>query len=329
MASKKYAFILGLLALVMTTQAQMSATGGSDWKDSSLIPPSRMAQHNEFLNNQYIFPAKPRNQWELGFKVGAPNISGDVSTVFPTFGYGIHVRKSIGYIVSLRGEFNSGTAVGLNWKDSYNYMNNPAWRNNGYRGNQRIYTGVGNQTVGLVAATDRVFYNYKTKLNDLSAQMLFNLSNIRFHKAEPKFGLYAILGVGVTFYETNIDALNASGQKYNFNSIPGGTYATRNDTKSAIKSLLDGTYETAGETNSQYNKKLFGKTSKTNASFGMGFAFKLSKRINLSLEDKLTILSDDLLDGQRWSASPLGDATATTHYDTYNFLSVGLNINIF
>jgi len=159
--------------------------------------------------------------------------------------------------------------------------------------------------------------------------MLFNLSNIRFHKAEPKFGLYAILGVGVTFYETNIDALNASGQKYNFNSIPGGTYATRNDTKSAIKSLLDGTYETAGETNSQYNKKLFGKTSKTNASFGMGFAFKLSKRINLSLEDKLTVLSDDLLDGQRWSASPLGDATSTTHYDTYNFLSVGLNINIF
>ncbi len=69
MASKKYAFILGLLALVMTTQAQMSAKGGSDWKDSSLIPPSRIAQHNEFLNNQYIFPAKPRNQWEVGLKL--------------------------------------------------------------------------------------------------------------------------------------------------------------------------------------------------------------------------------------------------------------------
>ena len=93
MASKNYAFILGLLALVMTTQAQMSGTGGTDWKDSSLIPPSRMAQHNEFLNNQYIFPAKPRNQWEVGLKLGSPSISGDVSSVFPNFGYGLHVRK--------------------------------------------------------------------------------------------------------------------------------------------------------------------------------------------------------------------------------------------
>jgi len=126
-------------------------------------------------------------------------------------------------------------------------MKNPAWGNNGYRGNQRIYTGVGNQTLGLITATDRVFYNYKTKLNSLNAEMLFNLSNIRFHKAEPKFGLYTIIGVGVTFYETNVDALNASGQKYNFSSIPGGTNATKNDTKSALKSLLDGTYETAGE----------------------------------------------------------------------------------
>ena len=99
MASKKYAFILGLLALVMTTQAQMSAKGGSDWKDSSLSPPSRMAQHTEFLNNQYIFPAKPRSQWEVGLKLGSPSIGGDVNSLAPNFGYGLHVRKSIGYIV--------------------------------------------------------------------------------------------------------------------------------------------------------------------------------------------------------------------------------------
>jgi len=329
MAIKKSHFILGFLILVASAQAQISSTGGSDWKDSSLIPPSRLAQHNEFLNNQYTFPAKPRNQWELGIKVGSPTINGDVTATFPNFGFGIHVRKSIGYIVSLRAEFNHGTATGLNWKDSYNYMSNPAWRDNGYNGNRRIYTGVGSQNVALVTATDRVFYNYKTNLNDLSGQMLFNLSNIRFHKAVPKFGLYAILGAGVTFYEAKVDALNASGQKYNFNGIPGGTWATRNDTKDALKSVLDGTYETAGDSNSQYDTKFFGKTARMSGTVGFGAAFKLSKRVNIAIEDRLTFLKYDLLDAQRWAATPIGDATPTTHYDTYNFISLGININLF
>ena len=186
-----------------------------------------------------------------------------------------------------------------------------------------------NNSVGLIPGTDRVFYNYKTKLNDLSFQALFNLTNIRFHKAEPKFSLYAILGVGVTFYETNIDALNASGQKYNFSSIPSGTWETRADTRSAIKAILDGTYETAGDANTLTNPKLFGQTARASSTIGMGMAFKLSKRVNLSIEERLSFVKDDLLDGQRWGATPVGDATLTTHYDTYNFLSVGLNINIF
>jgi len=329
MAIRKLHFILGFLVLAATAQAQISTKGGADWKDSSLIPPSRMAQHNEFLNNQYTFPAKPRNQWELGIKVGSPTINGDISANFPSFGYGLHVRKSIGYLVSIRAEYIHGSATGLSWKDNYNYMSNPAWRNNGYNGNRRVYTGANPQTVGLVPATDRVYYNYKTNLNDLSAQMLFNLSNIRFHKAEPKFGLYAILGTGVTFYEAKVDALNASGQKYNFNSIPGGTYATRRDTKDAIKSLLDGTYETAGDSNSQNDAKLFGKTARLSGTVGFGAAFKLSKKVNIVIEDRLTFLKDDLLDAQRWSAAPVGDPTFTTHYDTYNFLSLGININLF
>jgi len=56
---------------------------------------------------------------------------------------------------------------------------------------------------------------------------------------------------------------------------------------------------------------------------------KLSKRVNLAIEERLSFVKDDLLDGQRWGATPVGDATLTTHYDTFSFLSVGLNINIF
>ena len=329
MASKLFSTILGFLALSLTTEAQMSAAGGTDWKDSSLIPASRMAQHSEFLNNQYSFPSKPRSQWEVGVKVGAPSVSGDIASNYPNFGFGLHVRKSLGYLLSIRGEYVRGTATGLDWKGNYNYASNTAWAGtNGYLGNRRSYSGAGN-TVLLLPAVDKVFYNYKTNINDLSVQALLNLSNVRFHKAEPKFGLYTIVGVGVTFYDTKIDALNASGQKYNFNSIPGGTFSTRKDTRSAIKALLDGTYETDGDSNGQRDNKLFGKTARISGTIGIGAAFKISKRVNIAFEERLTFVKDDLLDGQRWAATPIGDAVATTHYDTYNFLSVGLNINIF
>jgi len=319
MTSKLFSTILGFLALSITAEAQMSAAGGTDWKDSSLIPASRMAQHSEFLNNQYSFPSKPRSQWEVGVKLGSPSISGDLATNFPNFGFGVHVRKSLGYLLSLRGEYVRGTATGLDWKGNYNYANNTAWASRGYLGHRSR----------SIPAVDKVFYNYKTNINDLSFQALLNLSNVRFHKAEPKFGLYTIIGIGVTFYDTKVDALNASGQKYNFNSIPGGNFATRKDTRSAIKALLDGTYETDGDSNGLRDNKLFGKTARLSGTVGFGAAFKLSKRVNLAFEERLTFVSDDLLDGQRWAATPIGDAVVTTHYDTHNFLSVGLNINIF
>ena len=305
MASKKYMLILGLLALVSFSYSQNSGQGVAEWKDSSLIPPSRMAQHNEFVNNQYIFPSKPRSQWEVGLKVGTPNVGGDVQANFPTFGFGVHARKALGYIVSLRAEYFNGTATGLSYKPNNNYAYNTAWTSTGYN------------------KTEMVYYNYKTKINDLSMQMLFNFSNIRFHRAEPKFGLYAITGVGLTSYTANIDALNAGGQKYNFSSISGGVYANRNDTKTALKALLDGTYETPGE-------KVQGGSSKFKLSttLGIGAAFKLSKKVNIAIEDRLTMLKDDLLDGQRYSPYPVGNPAFTPQNDSYNFFSVGVNINI-
>jgi hypothetical protein len=293
MSIKKYSFIFGFLAMVFASQAQVA-----EWKDSSLIPPSRLAQHNEFVNNQYNFPAKPRSQWEVGIKLGSPSISSDVDALNPNFGIGLHVRKALGYLVSIRGELFTGTAKGLGSKENFNYKNNPAW--NGYN-----------------VTTDKVYYNYKTKLSEASVQMLFNLTNINFNKSEPKFALYAIAGVGVTMYESNIDATNAGGVKYNFNSISSNL--SKSETRSALKALLDGTYETAGEG---------GKASVASATVGLGAAFKISKRVNVAVENRLTLLSNDLLDGQKWGPYPANNPSLSSNNDTYNFLSVGLNINI-
>src|SRR5882757_1399959 len=102
MASKKYKLLLGVL-LCFASGAFAQIGGSGSVYDSSVIPNKRMGQQNEFWQGNYNFPAKPRNQWEVGASLGIATVSGDVSTrpfTFPNFD--VHVRKAFGYIFSLR-----------------------------------------------------------------------------------------------------------------------------------------------------------------------------------------------------------------------------------
>src|SRR5215213_6459184 len=99
MASKKYSLLLGIFCLFVSSA--FSQVQVRSYEDSSVIPTKRMPQHTEFLNGTYNFPAKPRNQWEIGVKVGYFTISGDVASL-PSFGFGLHVRKAFGYVFSAR-----------------------------------------------------------------------------------------------------------------------------------------------------------------------------------------------------------------------------------
>jgi outer membrane protein OmpA-like peptidoglycan-associated protein len=60
----------------------------------------------------------------------------------------------------------------------------------------------------------------------------------------------------------------------------------------------------------------------------VGVAIKLSKRLNLAIEDRITVIKDDLLDGQQWQEHPTGDAALTSDFDSYNYATIGLNINL-
>src|SRR5260221_11279439 len=102
MASKKYLLLAGMVCLFASYGFSQRVGTSYDVKDSSVVPSKRMPQHTEFLNGTYNFPAKPRNQWEIGIKVGTFTVSGDVPAVFPTPGFGGHVRKAFGYVFSMR-----------------------------------------------------------------------------------------------------------------------------------------------------------------------------------------------------------------------------------
>jgi outer membrane protein OmpA-like peptidoglycan-associated protein/opacity protein-like surface antigen len=318
MASKKYVSFLSLL-LLLSAASHAQLGGTYDVQDSSVVPSKRLPQHTEFMANNYAYPAKPRNQWEIGLQAGAFSISGDVRNRFPGLGLALHARKALGYVFSLRGQLGFGTTKGLNFQPSSYYGKNKAW-------------------AAYNPATDHVFYNYKTNIFDLSLQGVVTLSNIRFHKAKSSFNVYAFAGIGGMIYDTKIDALNGN-NPYDFNSIynkyngtaDGFGYKNRKDIKSDLKDMLDGDYETEGEVDGS-QPKLFDKTFRPIFNVGAGVQFKLTKKFSLALEDKFTLTKSDLLDGQQWQENGVpgvNNATAQTRdFDSYNFLSLGINMAI-
>src|ERR1700761_2358697 len=159
MASKKLTLLIGLICLFMSySQAQVGNGYQYDIRDSSLIPTRRLAQHNEFLNNAYPFPAKPRNEWEIGVKGGLTTGITDVSNWGPTGGFGFHVRKALGYMFSIRAEYDWIRLRGLNYQFSQSYGKNPSLTQ------ATLYPG---DAAGNFAP---IFYNYRSTVHELSIQ---------------------------------------------------------------------------------------------------------------------------------------------------------------
>lgn len=333
-------------ALFILTGLTSTAQKAGGVYDSTYISKKNMQQQNDFWNNTYNFPAKPRNKWELGAAFGVPTVSSDVPAVFPTFGFSAHVRKSIGYLFSIRAQYVNGTAKGLMWQVAGVHPKNPAWIDNVhplYKGNlpsgKGYVFGYRDATGQIVSSTggvsQYVYYNYKTNIQDLSIQAIASINNVLFHKSKTKFVLYGGAGIGVTAYHTMINALDANGNNYYplFSSIYNGngaasvSYSTRKNVLKALKSGMDNTYETEAE-NEARSGKMGKSTIKPSGTVIAGVQYQLSKLISLSLEDRHTFVKTDLLDGQQWQVHANGDVVQTRDYDSWNFLSLGVNFSI-
>jgi len=318
MQSKKYKLFLAIVLFISgSTFAQQNSSGYSVF-DSSVVPAKGKVQQREFMAHTNNFPAKPRDMWEVGVSGGQFTVVSDVSSVMPTFGFSAHVRKSLGYAFSLRLQYMNGTAKGLNWNGATNFGKNTALTSNGY-----------------VANKDIVFYNYKNKTQDLGLQGIISLNNIKFHQNKSKVVFYFGAGIGASAYETKINAANeANGTNYAqlFNETYLKYYTTgygsRKDVIKALKAGMDGTYEQAAQSHGDSRAQLGNQTLVFSSTVLGGVAYKISKRINIALEDRHTFVHDDLLDGQYWQEHASGDAALSPNFDTYNYLSLGLNVNL-
>jgi len=345
MASKKYKIILGLIALLSATATFAQVGSSYSVFDSSVVPSKRLPQQNEFWNNTYNFPAKPRNMVEVGVSVGNMVISGDVDSKYPALGFEAHIRKAFGYIFSLRLQYVNGSPKGLNWQQSQNFGYNPAWvgPNGGHGGNLTAvqdYNAPLRSNAGPLTYTNPsapyggvVYYNYKTHMQDLSLQGLFTLNNIRFHKQKTSFSVYAGAGVGFSWYNVRVNALDANGNNYSklFHDISNqyaNIYQNKGAIIKALKAGMDNTYETAAQSDLNRHPKLGDNSLRPSATLIAGVAYKLSTRVNIALEDRQTFVKSHLLDGQSWQEGAIGDPVLTSGNDSYNYLSLGINFNL-
>jgi hypothetical protein len=159
MASKKFLVLAGMFCLLASYGYSQRVGASYDVKDSSLVPGKRMPQHTEFLNGTYNFPAKPRNQWEIGIKGGLFQVSGDIPAKFVSPGFGLHVRKAFGYIFSMRLEYLYGVGKGQHFRSVENFGKNPAYGGNLPVG--QMYSAPFNQSAGANTTVSQYSSVYK------------------------------------------------------------------------------------------------------------------------------------------------------------------------
>jgi OmpA-OmpF porin, OOP family len=332
-----FAFLMGATSL---TFAQDAAESGEVfninqlpeeyWPSESRIKEKNQQQFEDYKEGNTIYPPRQRHMPAIGVSAGFGFVNGDVKSR-PGYGTGLFVRHNIGYILSVRYEFNYLQTYGQQTDPRSlrgDLMNNPntAIRNKAYSGAQN---GVNYSDFGIRFSYD----NYKTQIMDLGADLIINFGNIMMHKADPRVNLYGGVGFGGMIYKTMIDALDANGNPYNYNEARASIAQQGLEGRDVRKFLEDNyygsgkrDYETYGEGFDPSKDGFFDRRKNTVIRLSLGVEFLLGekKRFALGIEHRANYVGDDLLDGVRWSEQ--GDLTPQN--DVYHFTNAKLAINL-
>ncbi len=290
-----------------------------DVLDSSYYPKKRLKQFRQFMDHQSAFPPKPRNQWEVGVGFGLYNVVGDINSLmfWQKGGGGLHlqVRKAWGYAFSTRLQYIYGVAKNLDVQPTQSF--DAPYTNLGY-------TPVYNATSANPASN--VYRATRMESSQLNLDMILNIKNISFHDARNCMSFYGYFGLGALGYKTRVNAADANGNAYNFNSI-ANPKASNSSNRKDLQSKMDKTYESVAD-NGNASTILDKKTLDFAPSIGAGVEFKLNKGWNIQVEDRYTFPGDDYLDGTKFGAMLGNAASVSQGSDGINYFSVGLNHNL-
>lgn len=315
-----------LLLALNGLQAQISVSP----TDDNFITKKDQAKHAEWKEGKHQFPGRPRDWWQVGIGAGSFLVAGDVK---PAFGWGasVHVRKSIGYVFSLRLEYMFGQASGINYAAS-SYKAFPNVDPFTITSSDGTLVSPGQYGVG-----DAFYANYKIEQHHaLSLQMVFNLNNIKFHKKENKWSLNLILGVGANIYNSKINALDANGVPYNVqmtalannSGYDLNTVKDRDAVLQEIRGFMDDSYETLGQQNSK-NLLNFGEGQNRMSlnpfvNVGLSFEYLITPRISIAIEHQAFISDDDFFD----SKARQENGALTSNIDIPHYTSIRLGFHI-
>jgi len=292
------------------------------WKTAQITDEmtSNADQNKEWRMGQSKFSAKPKNALEIGIKGGHYFIDGDVDRELPAgWGVGLHLRKAIHYVFSIKGDLFYGEARGLDPQPSgANLL--PENQADG------IFTGYG--------PNNTWFFSHKTTYITATIEAVVNIGNLLFHKERNKWNWYAAVGGGLDTHKTMLDLRGADGEIYSgledavdFDRGLFDTRAGRTQIKNDLKEMYDGTYETEGPK----KKGIFRIGDETNVHFlytmSSGISRKLSKRLNLGFEHKVMVTDNDFLDGQKYRTAT--DQTNNVDIGHFTSLVIGLNLGNF
>jgi OOP family OmpA-OmpF porin len=274
-------------------------------------------QNKNWRMGQTAYSAKPKNAWELGIHAGHYLIDGDVDRRLPAgYGLGLHLRKAIHYVFSLRADFMYGQARGLD----------PQMWTHASKGG-----GLVESVFAPYANQDGWFPSHKTSFGYLAIQGVVNIGNLLFHKDRNKWNWYTAVGGGLSSHKTMLDLLGGSTPYSGLSSIARSgnidTRAGRKDIKAAIDAKYDGTYETE----SWKKAGIFRLGDETNVHFvftaSMGVSRKINQRINIGLEHQVMTADNDMLDGIRFRSA--ADQTNNNDISHYTNLRLGINLGNF
>lgn len=304
----------------------------------------RSKQQEAYINKQYYFPAKPKDQWELGLNFGPGLVFGDVSPYYrkmgivTNIGAGITARKAIGYVASIRFGYNFFMFTGRNSEPDANLQFNPALTGRydtrvNYWNNPNLLPA---NTEANLNMNKLFFYNYRTYMHEVHVEGIFNIGNIKFHRERNMVNFYLVAGVSGMMFNTRMDALNADGNVYDFSAVHdlyinnGGTSVnSRGSVKKDANKLLDGTLDGKYESDAEHVNNgvgFKGYQFLPGGTVGAGVQFHASKWVTVGLEQRIILTGSDLLDGYRWQQDE--HSGFTTNNDMVSYTSVNLLFNI-
>ena len=301
-------------------------------------------QQQSYLARQYAFPAKPKDQWELGINFGSAFLSGNVKPyvtgpgVFENIGAGFTIRKALGYFFSLRGGYNFMMMTGRNWQPDANLTFDQALNGTynphvNYLSNPNLLPS---RTAAGIDMNGFFFYNYRAWVHEVHFEGIFNIGNINFHKERNYVNFYVLGGISGFFFTTYMDALDKNGNVYDFSKVEELYLSNNNQNvnsraqnqRSEANKLLNSIY------NGGYNQPVEHENDKPgiknwefdpSATAGIGVQFHISKWVTLGLEERV-IFTQAHVDGYFWQQDE--HPALVSHYDNLSYTSINLNIHL-